>query len=100
MLSVLSEGLAFTAVERLIAKNSISICTEKKSLINFELLSMGCESILSFDCAWWHKRNSHQCFSAIFDIITEKIVGWNATENKLIPSQQFEGEILTSMKYI
>ena len=53
--------------------------------------------MVSFDCAWAHKRRSYQCFGAIISAITGKTIGWNVIENKNISPQSLESEVLKSL---
>ena len=117
VLSVLSEGLSFATAERLFAKNNISVCSEKtfysildklRSIIiehanrscYINYLNMNMNSILAFDSSWAHRRKSMQCFGALIDTYSDKIVAWKVIEDSNISPQGLEIEVLKSMKNI
>lgn len=114
-LSILSEGLSFSTVERLFAKNNISICNERKFYRYLKKISpkiiqisknicyqnfeqMEDNSILSFDCPWVHSRKSSQSFGSVINIMTDKVVGWEVIENDELSPQRLESEVLFHLK--
>lgn len=116
-LSIISEGFTFSAVERLFAKNGISTCNERKFYRILEKISspiimytnsicfqnfndMNDGFILSFDCVWAHSRKSNQCFGALINVNTDKVIGWNVAENEELSPQSLEAEVLKSLKKI
>ena len=110
MLSVISEGLNFSSIERFLAKNNIKTCSKKvfhstlKKIVSVliemsnkvcykNFLSMGNNAILSFDSAWAHRRKSYQCFGAVIDTKSDKTVGWETIEEKCTSPQSLESEV-------
>ena len=98
-ISLLSKRLNFCSIERFLVKNNITICSESKFyfkinkfndiIINYSkqiceqnFINMKSNSILSFDSSWAHKRRSFQCFRALFDAYSGKIISWNSIESK------------------
>lgn len=90
-ISLLSERLNFCSIERFLAKNNISILSESKfyyilnqlnqiiidyskQICEENFLSIKNNMILSFDSSWAHKRRSFQCFGALIDAISGKII--------------------------
>ena len=113
-ISLLSEGLNFCSIERFLAKNNISILSESKfyyilnqlnqiiidyskQICEENFISIKNNMILSFDSSWAHKRRSFQCFGALIDAISGKIIDWNTIESKEKSPQSLEIDVLTSM---
>lgn len=99
------------------AKNNISVCSEKKfyyilnqysnkiisysnKLCLYNFFGIPENSILSFDGSWAHNRKSHQCFGAVINQLSGKIIGWRALSDKDASPQSLEGHVFESMKHI
>lgn len=70
----------------------------KICLINF--VNIKDNVILAFDASWAHKRKIYQCFNALIDTFSDKIMGWKVIQDQNISSQSLKINVLKSMKYI
>lgn len=57
-----------------IVKDAIDICVARS--MEEARMQINTDRYVSFDSAWVHRRFSRQCFGALIDIITDKVIGY------------------------
>ena len=49
---------------------------------------------------WAHRRKSYQCFGALINTLTDKIICWSVVQNKNFSPQRLENEVLKKFENV